>query len=156
MHRDTITVGVFADQSADVICSLVREGTIGMIQLHGSEDSEYIDVLRRDTGVKIVKAFTVRSAEDILAAESSEADIAMLDSGGGTGVTFDWSLARGIRRSFFLAGGLTAGNIAEAVRTVRPYAVDVSSGIETDGIKDRGKIREFMRMVRHTDGEKRT
>ena len=101
----------------------------------------------------IVKAFRVDTEEDIERAEASAADAILLDHGaGGTGESFDWNLLRNCRRPFFLAGGLTPDNVAEAVRRTRPYAVDVSSSLETNGRKDPEKIRRFMAAVRGTTG----
>ncbi len=101
----------------------------------------------------IVKAFRIDTKEDIEQAEASAADEILLDHGaGGTGESFDWSLLQNCRRRFFLAGGLTSDNVAEAIRQTRPYAVDVSSSLETDGRKDPEKIRRFMAAVRGTMG----
>ncbi len=100
----------------------------------------------------IVKAFRIDTEEDVKRAEASAADGILLDHGaGGTGESFDWNLLRNCRRPFFLAGGLTPDNVAEAVRRTRPYAVDVSSSLETNGRKDPEKIRRFMAAVRRMD-----
>ena len=97
---------------------------------------------------RIIKAFTVKSTADVLNAEKSSADCVLLDAGKGDGKSFDWSLIQGISRPYFLAGGLDTDNAVRAVRELRPYAVDVSSGIETDGVKDRNKMAEFVSAVR--------
>ncbi|MDR3074537.1 MAG: phosphoribosylanthranilate isomerase [Candidatus Methanoplasma sp.] len=153
---DTVTVGVFADQSADLILRLVRDGTIGAVQLHGREDRGFIGMIRAEAGVQVIKSFSITDEGDIADAAASDADMIMLDSGGGTGKRFDWSLVKDIGRPFFLAGGLDPENVREAVKYIRPFAVDVSSGVETDGRKDPSKIREFIRTVRQADGEDRT
>ena len=119
-----------------------------MAQLHGGEDERYIDRLRRLGGKPVIKAFRVKTPGDVSAAENSSADYVLLDSGAGTGETFDWELLREIHRPYFLAGGLGPGNVEEAVRSLCPYAVDVSSGIETDGVKDVLKMEAFAASVR--------
>ena len=144
-------VGVFVDEDVDIVADLANSGVIDIIQLHGSEDDSYISLLRQKTDKKIIKAYKVRSAEDVGAAGTSTADMVLLDSGsgvGGTGNSFDWSLIRGIKRDYILAGGLDPDNVADAVRQIRPFAVDVSSGVETDGVKDRQKMIRFAGNVR--------
>ena len=142
-------VGVFVDEPLEHIEALVEENCIQVVQLHGDETEAYIRELRRRTGVPVIKAFSVASREDIDRAERSCADYVLLDHGkGGTGTAFDWQLAQEMNRPYFLAGGLYPGNVAEAVRTLKPYAVDVSSGVERDGWKDKTLIDEFMAQVR--------
>lgn len=134
-------VGVFVDQPADVVAALLNDGSISIAQLHGGEDEGYIAALRAlAPGHEIWKAFQVRSAEDIRAAEASSADLVLLDGGQGAGRAFDWSLLAGVTRPYLLAGGLTPDNIPRAVQALRPYGLDLSSGVETDKVKDRGKI----------------
>ncbi|MBQ6981180.1 MAG: phosphoribosylanthranilate isomerase [Synergistaceae bacterium] len=141
-------VGVFVDENPEIIAEICGHGIIGIIQLHGHENEEYISRLRSLTDKTIIKAFKVEGAEDVMRAENCTADFVMLDSGMGTGKVFDWSLLAGITRPYFLAGGLDAGNVREAVSRLRPYAVDVSSGIETGGVKDRMKMSEFIAALR--------
>ncbi len=145
------SVGVFVNESPEKIAALISAGTIDIAQLHGDEDNEYIQTLRRLTDAEIIKAFRIRSHADIAAAEKSAADHILLDSGMGTGSTFEWELLRGIQRPYFLAGGLDAVNVQEAVNFLRPFAVDVSSGIETDGHKDPAKMAAFVKAVRQYD-----
>ena len=143
------TVGVFVRESPEEIARLLRSGIIDIAQLHGGEDSAYIEKLRSLTEAPLIQAFRIDTAADVLRAQDSPADLILLDSGpGGTGQTFDWSLLSGIRRPWFLAGGLTPENAAEAVQALRPTAVDISSGIETNGVKDPAKMRAFVRAVR--------
>lgn len=140
-------VGVFVDAPVPMVADLAREGTIQLAQLHGHEDEAYIQALRHLTAVPLIQAFTIRDKGDIERAERSQADYILLDSGpGGTGETFDWSCLRAVRRPWFLAGGLSPDNVGEALR-LKPYAVDVSSGIETEGVKDRKKMARFMEIV---------
>ncbi|HPT84415.1 MAG TPA: phosphoribosylanthranilate isomerase [Bacillota bacterium] len=144
-----LAVGVFAGEIVDTVARLLERGVIDIAQLHGGEDEEYIARLRELTGKTIIKAFFVRSESDIELAEKSSADYVLLDgSRGGEGRAFDWQLARGLRRDFFLAGGLTPENVCDAIKLSRPYAVDVSSGIERGGAKDARLVEEFLSAVR--------
>lgn len=141
-------VGVFLDDDMDMVLSLLRNGIIDMAQLHGAENDEYITKLQIFTDQPIIKAFVVRSADDVKMAEASCADYILLDGGTGDGKTFNWHLLREVQRPYFLAGGLHIGNVAEAVQKLQPYAVDVSTGIETNGIKDNEKMAAFISAVR--------
>ena len=134
-------VGVFVNESVEEVCKAAALVGLDVIQLHGQEDEEYVSALRRIWHGPIWKAFRVRSAEDLTGAEASSADEILLDNGYGTGEAFDWSLAAGFHRPFLLAGGLTPENISRAIRELGPKLLDVSSGVETDGFKDRDKIR---------------
>ena len=118
-----------------------------MAQLHGNESEDYAAELRRH-GIPVIRAFKVSSEADIEAAKRSCADYILLDSGSGSGETFDWSLIQNVGRDFFLAGGLTAENVGEAVKKLRPFAVDASSCLETDGFKDFDKMKAFAEAVR--------
>ena len=149
LHPSVQAVGVFVREEPEQVARLLRDGIIDIAQLHGGEDAAYVRVLRRLTDRPILQAFRVDSAADVAAAQKSEADMILLDAGaGGTGTAFDWTLLRDIRRPYFLAGGLHPDNVREAVERLSPYAVDVSSGIETDGRKDADKMEAFMREVR--------
>ena len=130
-------VGVFVNESPEAIADLVRSGIIDVVQLHGSEDEDFLRKLRELVSCPIIKAFSVKTPQDVRIACESSADLILLDSGGGgTGTVFDWNLLEPIRRPWFLAGGLSPENAADAIRRLAPYGVDVSSGIETDGVKD--------------------
>ncbi len=142
------TVGVFVDEKPETVAKLLSDGTIDLAQLHGSEDEAYLADLRKRTDKPLIRAFRVRGAEDALRAQASSADEILLDAGAGDGKTFDWSWLRQVKRPYFLAGGLTPENAGRAVRELKPYAVDVSSGIETGGFKDIVKMRAFVRAVR--------
>ena len=141
-------VGVFIDEKPESVAGLLNHGVIDIAQLHGSEDEDYIRQLRALTDRPIVKAFRIESARDIEDAEHCSADYVLLDSGAGTGTTFDWNLIQNVKRPYFLAGGLSPDNARDAVKTLHPFAVDVSSGIETDGVKDRTKMAAFVAAVR--------
>lgn len=142
-------VGVFVNEPAENVAALLKDGTIDVAQLHGKEDEGYITALRAMTDQPIIKAFRIDTEADVAAANSSSADFVLLDSGnGGTGTVFDWNLLQGIRRPYFLAGGLNPDNAEAAVSALKPYAVDVSSGIETDGLKDETKMTAFTAAVK--------
>nr|WP_325303049.1 phosphoribosylanthranilate isomerase [uncultured Dysosmobacter sp.] len=142
------TVGVFVNEGIDRVEELLNSGVIDLAQLHGSEDADYIRQLRTRTGKPVIQAFRITSEEDVKWAEHSIADHILLDAGAGTGTVFDWSMLRQIRRPYFLAGGLGPENVKGAVERLHPYAVDVSSGIETDGSKDPEKMAAFVTAVR--------
>ena len=144
-------VGVFVDEDMEAVKSLLDGGIIDIVQLHGHEDEDYINGLKKASGKPVIKAFRIRSEEDIRKAEASPADLVLLDAGMGDGVTFDWSLIKNTGRPYFLAGGLDPDNAADAVRTLHPYALDVSSGIETEGLKDTNKMAAFAASVRKED-----
>lgn len=141
-------VGVFVDEPVEVIARLYEARILDYVQLHGREDEEYIMRLRQLCPVGIMKAFVVRSAEDVERAQRSTANLVLLDNGRGTGQAFDWTLVRQLRRPFFLAGGLGPHNVAQAIADVRPWGVDMSTGLETDGRKDADKIRAAVAAVR--------
>ena len=141
-------VGVFLDDKLDFVASMLNLGIVDVVQLHGSEDEEYIEKVRKITNKPIIKAFIIRSEEDVKRAERSTADYILLDGGKGEGRAFDWSLLKEIKRPYFLAGGLNPNNVGDAVKALKPFAVDVSTGIETDGVKDREKMTAFANTVR--------
>ena len=144
-------VGVFVDADPSFIEDILDSGTIDMIQLHGNEDGGYIDRLRSSSSAPIVKAFRIGDGMDVDEIMSCPADHIMLDSGAGTGNVFDWNMIENMNRPYFLAGGLSADNVEEAIERLHPFAVDVSSGIETDGFKDKTKMAAFVAAVRRGD-----
>lgn len=144
-------VGVFVNESPDRVATLLHSGVIDIAQLHGNEDEGYIARLRGLTDKPIIQAFRIATAQDIPAAEHSAADHLLLDAGAGAGRVFDWDLIRHIQRPYFLAGGLAPDNVGNAIQTLHPYGVDVSSGIETDGQKDTAKMAAFVAAVRKED-----
>lgn len=154
LNPDIIPVGVFVNETPETVAALLDRGIIDIAQLHGKEDEAYIRRLRQLTKKPLIQAFRVDTPADVAAAQASTADYVLLDSGaGGTGTCFDWSLLKDIQRPYFLAGGLTPENVGGAVATLHPYAVDVSSGIETDGAKDKEKMTQFVRAVRGVPGK---
>ena len=150
LNSNITSVGVFVDSSQDEILSLFNDGTIEIAQLHGSESEEFISGLKGKTGgdLKIIKAIEMSNDLDLEEYEKSDADFLLLDSGKGSGKTFDWRLIRkNLKKEFFLAGGLNSSNICEAIKEFNPYAVDLSSSLETDGFKDENKIKEIMEVI---------
>lgn len=144
-----VRVGVFVNAPPEQILRLLEKGVIQMVQLHGQENEAYLAALRQRTSRPILQAFRVETKADVSRAAASSADCILLDGGaGGSGQAFDWSLLGQVTRPFFLAGGLHPGNVRSAVETLRPYAADVSSGVETDGWKDEEKIKQFIQAVR--------
>ena len=142
-------VGVFVNAPVEFVSGLLNDGTLALAQLHGQEDEAYIRELKKLTDKPIIKVFSVKTSEDIEKALQSPADYILLDQGsGGTGMTFDWSLIPKIERPFFLAGGIGSENLEQAIREIRPYAVDLSSSVETDKWKDPEKIRNVADIVR--------
>ena len=149
-NRDAKKVGVFVNEPIENIMEYYAE-MLDVIQLHGNETNDYICKLRELSEKPIIKAFKVQSESDIELAKKSRADYVLLDSGTGTGKTFDHSLIKNIDRPYFLAGGLTAENVCEAIETLCPFAVDASSCLETDGKKDKAKMTEFVNAVRRKE-----
>lgn len=145
---DIKAVGVFVNESPQTVADILNQEIIDIAQLHGSEDESYIQELRRLTEKPVIKAFRIENTDNLQQLENSSADYVLLDSGAGTGTVFDWDIIKHIKRPYFLAGGLSVDNAENAVNTLHPYAVDVSSGIETDGVKDKFKMAAFAAAVR--------
>jgi len=142
-------VGVFVNESLDIIVRLLDSGVIDLAQLHGAESFENVVALKQKTAKPVIQAFRVATPADVARAEASPADWILLDNGaGGTGQTFDWSLVAGVQRDYFLAGGLSPENVKEAIAACRPFAVDASSGLETEGVKDALKMAAYVAAVR--------
>ena len=152
--NDTIkTVGVFVNETVDNLVTIANEANLDAVQLHGDEDEAFIQSLKERTNVEVWKAVQIRSAVDAETWIDSSADMLLFDAyhkdeRGGTGEVFDWSCLDEFERPFMLAGGIDCTNVARAIRTVRPYGIDISSGIETAGVKDDEKIKAFTNIVR--------
>jgi len=147
------TVGIFVNETLDNLVTIATEVNLDAVQLHGDEDEAFIQSLKERTNVEVWKAVQVRSAADAEKWIDSSADMLLFDAyhkdeRGGTGEVFDWSSLDEFERPFMLAGGIDSTNVARAIRTVRPYGIDISSGIETDGVKDDEKIKAFTNIVR--------
>ena len=155
-HYDTKvvkTVGVFVNETLDNLVRIADTANLDAVQLHGDEDEAFIQSLKERTNVEVWKAVQIRSAADAEAWIDSRADMLLFDAyhkdeRGGTGEVFDWSCLDEFERPFMLAGGIDSTNVARAIRTVRPYGIDISSGIETEGVKDDEKIKAFTNIVR--------
>lgn len=153
------SVGVFVNASLETVLDITSQGILDIVQLHGDEPSAFVERVRRKTGCPVVKAFRIRGEESLAALKAyDQADYLLLDAYnknvyGGTGRAFNWELLDENRskKPFFLAGGLKIENIEKAIRTVRPYGVDISSGVETNGCKDPGKIEEIIKRIRRLD-----
>ena len=145
-------VGVFVREKVETVAELLNRGILDAAQLHGGEDALYLSRLRALTDRPILQAFRVHGPEDLDAALRCPADMILLDSGAGSGKRFNWDLLRTFHRPYFLAGGLTPENAADAVSALHPYALDVSSGIETDGKKDPAKMKAFVETIRNMKG----
>ena len=157
MRPGILAAGVFVNRAEEEILQIAEECALDLLQLHGAETPEFLSRVRERSGLPVVKAVSMTdggSGAPLAAWEDSDADFLLLDNGkGGTGKTFNHGAIGRVRKPFFLAGGLNASNIREAVLSVRPYAVDVSSGIETDGVKDPAKITEIMEIIRRIENE---
>ena len=155
LKRQAEMVGVFVNPTLEEVVAAVENADLTMVQLHGEEGPSFCAEVARRTGTKVIKAFNVRSAADVRAAEAYRTDYHLLDgfekdSPGGTGATFDWELASGRRSKIplILAGGLTPENVAEAIDATHPFAVDVASGVESEpGVKDHGTMRALFEAV---------
>jgi phosphoribosylanthranilate isomerase len=142
-------VGVFVNEPEENVIRMLKEGTIDIAQLHGEEDDEMVLRIKRSTNQPVIKSFCLRREKDLEEALLSHADYILLDQGKGEGKTFDWSLIKEeIKRPWFLAGGLKKENLREAIERLRPYAVDLSSGVETDKRKDPKKVLEVLEIAR--------
>ena len=157
MDASIQAVGVFVNEAPETVAQIARDVSLNAVQLHGDEEAAYIARLRAllPTGTSLWKAVRVQTESDLQRAQSYGADLVLFDAFskdayGGTGKTADWSLFGRVSpsRPFFLAGGLHAGNLQEAVRRVHPDGVDLSGGIETDGVKDREKIKQILSIIR--------
>ena len=152
--NDTIkTVGVFVNETVGNLVTIANEVNLDAVQLHGDEDETFIQSLKERTNVEVWKAVQIRSAADVEEWIDSSADMILFDAyhkdeRGGTGEVFDWSSLDEFERPFMLAGGIDSTNVARAIRTVRPYGIDTSSGIETNGVKDDEKITAFTKIVK--------
>ena len=147
------TVGVFVNETVENLLKIAEEVKLDVIQLHGDEDESFIQILKEQSNVEVWKAVQVRSAADAEKWIDSSADMLLFDAyhkdeRGGTGEVFDWSSLDEFERPFMLAGGIDSTNVARAIRTVRPYGIDISSGIETNGVKDNEKMKAFTNIVR--------
>lgn len=153
LHEDIQAAGVFVNAPVAEIANIINQGIIDLIQLHGDEDERYIVELQMHTNLPIIKAVRMKNPDAITEVAHLPVDYFLLDTYskqmyGGTGHTFDWTMVSETNKPFFLAGGLQVDNIVEAIQKVGPFCVDVSSGVETDGVKDKMKMIEIVNRVR--------
>lgn len=153
LKEGILVVGVFVNEDIDNVILLCKLNIIDIIQLHGDEDQDYVNRLRKKLKNPIIKAARIKHRDDILDAECFESDYLLLDAYkegqyGGSGEVFDWTVISDIKRPFFLAGGIDTTNVIDAITKVRPFAIDISSGVETDGVKDKNKILDIITKVR--------
>ena len=151
LDSDIISVGVFVDSPEEEILDLFNDGVIEIAQLHGGESEQYILDLKKKTNneLKIINAIEMNQEVNLSEYNDSNSDYLLLDSGKGSGKTFDWSLiGKDLDKEFFLAGGINSENVVQAIDEFRPFAVDLSSSLETDGVKDENKIKEIMEIIR--------
>jgi phosphoribosylanthranilate isomerase len=157
LREGILPVGVFVNPPAALAAALYRDGLIGAVQLHGAEDGAAIAALRSLCAVPVIKAVAVGAPEDIARWEgvcgAAAPDYLLLDNGsGGTGRRFDWTLiGGGVPLPFFMAGGIDGGTVRGAL-AYGPYGIDVSGGVETNGVKDRDKMIRLVRLVRGEEG----
>ncbi len=149
LRSDIKSVGVFMDEPLDNVISTARISGVEMIQLHGHESEEYVEYVKRTLERPVIKAFKADEEGALEKALHTTADYVLIDSGAGTGKKFDWNILKDFKREYFLAGGLDPDSVGEAISLLEPFAVDVSSGVETDGIKDEKKIESFIKAVKH-------
>lgn len=146
LSKDITAVGVFVNDSADVINSFIEEGIIDIAQLHGNESAELCKKINAPV-IKFLKCDD--TIEEKISDYESAVDYFLFDSGTGTGNTFDWSKIPKTAKPFFLAGGLGADNLKKAIDETDPFAVDLSSSVETDGFKDYDKIKKVTEIVKN-------
>ena len=145
-------VGVFVNENPETIIHYVKGNAIDMVQLHGDETNDEILQIKEATGVEVIKAVRAKDVESIRKADAMECDYLLIDAYqpgvyGGTGNAFDWTMIpKDLHHPFFLAGGLNASNVRQAMQQVPAYALDISCGIETEGCKDLGKMKEIKKI----------
>ena len=150
LDSDIISVGVFVDAEPEEIIELFGSGVIEIAQLHGNESEDYINDLKEKTDgeLKVIKAVEMSKDNDLSYYDNLNVDYLLLDSGKGSGKTFDWRLIKSdLKKDFFLAGGIDSTNVKQAIEQFNPYAIDLSSSLETDGFKDENKIKEIREVI---------
>lgn len=151
LHPDIQTVGVFVDEEPDIIIELLRADILDIAQLHGKETEEQVRYIKERSGKPVWKAVEVKNEADIEKWNASVADCLLFDGGKGGGNPFVWELLQCAKRPFLLAGGLDMDRIKAAAKLPGLMGIDISSGVETDGLKDREKILQIVRLVRNMD-----
>lgn len=155
LHPDIQTVGVFVDEEPDIIIELLKADILDIAQLHGQETEEQVRDIKERSGKPVWKAVEVKSAADIEKWNASAVDCLLFDGGKGGGKPFAWELLKCAKRPFLLAGGLNMNRIGAAAELPGLLGIDISSGVETDGFKDREKILQIVRRVKNMDEKER-
>lgn len=158
LEPEITAVGVFVNAPFEEVCAIADKNILDCIQLHGDEDETYIRHLRELTDKPVIKAIRVRNTKDIRKGDHLPCDYLLLDAYqkeqyGGSGHTFDWSMIPKMTKPFFLAGGISERNLEEAIQTYQPFALDVSSSVETAGKKDADKVKRIIELVRNRKEE---
>jgi phosphoribosylanthranilate isomerase len=154
LDQEIKAVGVFVNEPIEHIVSLCKQNIIDVIQLHGDEDAVYIRDLQVMIPNRIIKAVRVQTKEQINEAQSLPVDVLLFDTYhknqyGGSGMAFNWEMIPKIEKPYFLAGGLNIDNVSQAIDACHPYCVDISSGVETNGMKDEKKIKDIIQLIRN-------
>lgn len=150
LDKDIKVVGVFVNENTKIVASVANDDLLDLIEFHGNEGPGEIERIRAFTQKPIIQGFRIKSRSDIEVAVDSLADNILLYSDIENGVALDWKLLSGITRPYFLAGGLNTDNLEKAIKICHPFAVSVTTGVETDGVKDREKMDSFIKIARRT------
>ena len=150
LDKDIRVIGVFVDENTNVVASAANDDLLDVIEFHGNEGPGEIERIKAFTEKPIIQGFRIRSRGDVELALDSHADSILMYSDSESGIPMDWKLLMNVTRPYFLAGGLNADNIEKAIKICHPFAVSVTTGVETDGIKDREKMAAFIKMARRT------
>ena len=150
LDKDIRVIGVFVDENTNVVASAANDDLLDVIEFHGNEGPGEIERIKAFTEKPIIQGFRIRSRADVELALDSHADSILMYSDSESGILMDWKLLMNVTRPYFLAGGLNADNIEKAIKICHPFAVSVTTGVETDGIKDREKMAAFIKMARRT------
>ena len=153
LSKEIKVVGVFVNESLDSLQAIIKNNLVDLIQLHGDETASYLLKLKEITDKPIIKAIRTKSRDYIKSQLLLKSDYILFDSYkkglyGGSGIAFDYSMLPEINKPFFIAGGLNRDNILDYIVRTKPYGVDISSGVESNGVKDEGKIAEIIQMIR--------
>ncbi len=153
LNKNIKSVGVFVNEKEEKVIEIAKNHIVDVIQLHGNEDNEYIEKISSSTKLPVIKAF--KADYDLNKnIKETKADYILIDSYnentfGGTGVCFDWGVIPDeVKDRLFLAGGINISNVKEAIKKVNPYCIDINSGVETNGLKDKNKIEKIIKLIK--------
>ena len=150
LDKNIRVVGVFVNENTKIVASAANSDLLDIIEFHGNEGPGEIERIKAFTDKPIIQGFRVKSIQDVTDAVDSPADSILYYSDKGNGVPLDWKMLTGITRPYFLGGGLTSANLEKAIKICHPFAVSVTTGVETDGVKDREKMETFINIARRT------